>query len=416
MNKKKVTIAHLGARKHYQEPILLHEWGMLDTFYTDFYARNNWLNNQLRKPQLYSKLPKYLKKMVSRYTPELNTAKVVDFPFLGIDFFLDRTKSQNLGRFSSLIKTSSNFCNKIVEEGLTDADVIYSFCGVSLEIFEYAKSQGIKCILDQVIAERNLWGKLLKEEFEQWQNWEQKGFILDESYQQLKERETQEQKLAHHIICGSEFVKKSLIQAHIPQEKITVLPLAKLPPVINKTSQKNVIVKSKNSQPLNILFVGKVELRKGIPYLLDALAKINGKIPFTCKVVGKINLNQEIVTKYQGLCEFTGLVSRTEVVNFYQWADVFVFPSICEGSAMVTYEALMAGVPIITTENSGSIVRNGIDGYIVPMKDSSAIAQKLIAIYEGELNLSSVEEIRQYCEETFTESKRKLFEIINDQL
>ena len=69
--------------------------------------------------------------------------------------------------------------------------------------------------------------------------------------------------------------------------------------------------------------------------------------------------------------------------NLYKWADVFVLPSICEGSAMVTYEALIHGLPIITTYNSGSIVRDGVDGFITSIRDVEAIAECLVKIYQS---------------------------------
>ncbi len=53
----------------------------------------------------------------------------------------------------------------------------------------------------------------------------------------------------------------------------------------------------------------------------------------------------------------------------FEWADVFYLPSLCEGSATACYEALAAGLPVICTENTGSVVRHGIDGYIVPIRD-----------------------------------------------
>jgi glycosyltransferase involved in cell wall biosynthesis len=65
------------------------------------------------------------------------------------------------------------------------------------------------------------------------------------------------------------------------------------------------------------------------------------------------------------------------MAGHYRWADVFVLPSVCEGSATVCYEALAAGLPVITTPHAGSVVRDGLDGYIVPIRDSGAIAQKL---------------------------------------
>ncbi len=70
-------------------------------------------------------------------------------------------------------------------------------------------------------------------------------------------------------------------------------------------------------------------------------------------------------------------MARSEIMRMYDWADVFVMPSICEGSATVTYEALACGLPVVTTSNSGSVVRDGQDGFVVPIRDSGAIALRL---------------------------------------
>jgi glycosyltransferase involved in cell wall biosynthesis len=73
----------------------------------------------------------------------------------------------------------------------------------------------------------------------------------------------------------------------------------------------------------------------------------------------------------------TGIVPRSEVHEHFKWADVFLFPSRSEGSATVTYEALAAGLPVITTLNSGSIVEDGLSGFIVPVGDVEAIVERL---------------------------------------
>jgi glycosyltransferase involved in cell wall biosynthesis len=65
-----------------------------------------------------------------------------------------------------------------------------------------------------------------------------------------------------------------------------------------------------------------------------------------------------------------------------QQADVFVFPSIEEGSALVTYDALACGLPVITTPNAGSVVRDEIDGLIVPIRDVGALAAALQRLRE----------------------------------
>ena len=65
------------------------------------------------------------------------------------------------------------------------------------------------------------------------------------------------------------------------------------------------------------------------------------------------------------------------MAKHYQWADVFVLPSICEGSATVIYEAIGYGLPVVTTPNAGSVVRDGVEGFVVPIRDVAAIIQSL---------------------------------------
>ena len=80
MSKSRVAVAQLGARKHYQEPLLFHKWGILDTLYTDFYAGNSPMISLLRQTGIFNKLPNTFKKALDRYEPGLNQAKIIDFP------------------------------------------------------------------------------------------------------------------------------------------------------------------------------------------------------------------------------------------------------------------------------------------------------------------------------------------------
>src|SRR5262249_27834906 len=58
-------------------------------------------------------------------------------------------------------------------------------------------------------------------------------------------------------------------------------------------------------------------------------------------------------------------------------------PSLHEGSALVTYEALASGLPVITTENAGSVVRDGVDGFVVPIRDVTALQEKILMLYQN---------------------------------
>jgi glycosyltransferase involved in cell wall biosynthesis len=72
--------------------------------------------------------------------------------------------------------------------------------------------------------------------------------------------------------------------------------------------------------------------------------------------------------------EIVGAVPRADVSQHYAWADVLVLPTLSEGSANVVYEAMAAGLAVVTTANAGSIIRDGHDGLIVPARDATAIA------------------------------------------
>ena len=64
--------------------------------------------------------------------------------------------------------------------------------------------------------------------------------------------------------------------------------------------------------------------------------------------------------------ELLGRVGHAEVPARMAAADVFVFPSLFEGSAVVTYEALACGLPCVVTPSAGSVVRDGVEGFLVP--------------------------------------------------
>jgi glycosyltransferase involved in cell wall biosynthesis len=74
---------------------------------------------------------------------------------------------------------------------------------------------------------------------------------------------------------------------------------------------------------------------------------------------------------------YVGQVPRSRIADEFREADVFVLPTLCDSFALVHLEAMACGVPVITTPNCGSVVRDGVDGFIVPIRDPEAIADKV---------------------------------------
>jgi glycosyltransferase involved in cell wall biosynthesis len=132
-----------------------------------------------------------------------------------------------------------------------------------------------------------------------------------------------------------------------------------------------------------VLFVGTAGLRKGIHYLAMATEKLicRGR-NYEFRVAG--NVTDQV--RRQPICRhlnFIGRVPRDRIHQEFQQADVFVLPSLAEGSAEVTYEAAAAGVPVVTTRAAGSIVRDDIEGRIVQERDLDALADAVEQIVEN---------------------------------
>jgi glycosyltransferase involved in cell wall biosynthesis len=113
----------------------------------------------------------------------------------------------------------------------------------------------------------------------------------------------------------------------------------------------------------------------------------------------------------QPLCRnlvFLGRVPRERIHEEFAAADVFVLPSLAEGSAEATYEALAAGVPVVTTPAAGSVVRNGIEGRLVAERDPFALADAIAEIVEDRdkrdrMSVAARERARDYTWERYGE-------------
>ncbi len=140
----------------------------------------------------------------------------------------------------------------------------------------------------------------------------------------------------------------------------------------------------------NVLFLGRLERRKGFTHLLRAFARVKAELPQArLIVVGAYGRKEEeFFARYagrQGMAgvEFVGYVAEDELPRYYRSAHVFCAPSTgCEGFGLVLLEAMAAGRPIVASDIAGyrSVVRHGREGLLVPPGDVAAIAEALLAL------------------------------------
>ncbi|MDP2731300.1 MAG: glycosyltransferase family 4 protein [Dehalococcoidales bacterium] len=143
----------------------------------------------------------------------------------------------------------------------------------------------------------------------------------------------------------------------------------------------------------NIVFVGRLERRKGLRYLLKAYQEVKHEIPDSRLIVvgpgDRARRKYEKWTKRHGLADvvFAGYVPYTELPCYYQTAKVFCSPAIGrESFGIVLLEAMIMGKPIVATNIEGyaGVVTHGKEGLLVPPKNSGALAQALISLLKDE--------------------------------
>lgn len=140
----------------------------------------------------------------------------------------------------------------------------------------------------------------------------------------------------------------------------------------------------------NILFVGRMEKRKGFRHLIRAFHSIKAAIPDARLIVcGAFSDKDKApfvryarATKLRSV-HFVGYVSPEELPRYYRTATIFCAPSTgFESFGIILLEAMAAGVPIVASDIAGyrQVVENGCEGVLVPPEDEQALAQNIIAL------------------------------------
>jgi glycosyltransferase involved in cell wall biosynthesis len=351
---------------HYAVPRLLHGADSLEIFYTDISAQKGWPRALALIPTPLQ--PAALRRLSGRIAHGVPARKIGAFTKFGLSYSRRRTAARNTSEVDEADWWAGRrFCELCIRSGLGNATSVYVFNTAGLELLQHARARGIRTVVEQTIAPRSCEMELLQREREQHPEWEC-GSTTNKAAQALAEREHAEWDAADVILCGSEFVREQIAAAGGPANRCSVVPYG-----VDCTPSR--ITREPHAGPLRVLTVGAAGLRKGSPDVFAAAQKLGSETQF--RMIGTLPARLPGAPKNLDL---QGPVPRTEITQHYAWADVFLLPSICEGSATVTYEALAAGLPVIATRNTGSVVRDGIEGFIVPCGDPDAIAEKLAAL------------------------------------
>lgn len=190
------------------------------------------------------------------------------------------------------------------------------------------------------------------------------------------ELEQQTFELADRIIVPSDFVNEIVKRYGIDERKVVTIPFG-----VSLPASEALRPARTSKSKLRFVFTGSINLRKGITYLLEAFNSTEFKND-ELHLCGRLFPEQAAMIKEMGNSNvFTpGFV---DVSEYFKSCDVFILPTLMEGSSKSVYEAMISGLPIITTAAAGSICRDGVDGYIVPEGNSLAIRSAMLKFKEA---------------------------------
>ncbi len=208
--------------------------------------------------------------------------------------------------------------------------------------------------------------------------------ILDAAYRRLGlppshgitegavREETQKMRLCDWIFSPSPGVTRSLEEAGIPADRVLRTTYGWDPERLARDGPG-----LPPTDGLSALFVGRGCFRKGVDLLLRSWAAAG--VPGRLAIVGR--LDEEVAAHCAETLARADVLSvpyREDVGSIYRSADVFVFPSLEEGSPLVVYEAMASGLPVLASPmGAGEILRDGLDGFVLDPLDQDAWVEAL---------------------------------------
>jgi glycosyltransferase involved in cell wall biosynthesis len=354
-----------GARMSYAVPALLARAGMLARFYTDICADVGLLRRlgRLWPPRLR---PKPVARLLGRrLPPEIPARTVRQSAFASC-------ASHALHRLPAARRCLNGWAvpdrrliERVRSDGFAGADALYTvLVNSDLDLVQEARARGLRTVHEVMIGP----------DVGRWVGEEQALFpgieasLPPEQVRAGNERDARKYALADLILVPSEFVRRAVLELGADPQRIATVPYGLHDGWLDGANEP---------VPGRVLFVGSVGLRKGSHHLAAAARLLRRRrVACEVRVVGPARAEVIRHSAFDGP-HYVGQVPRSRVRDEFRRADVLVLPTLCDSFALVHLEALACGVPVITTPNCGSVVRDGVDGFIVPIRDPEAIADKV---------------------------------------
>jgi glycosyltransferase involved in cell wall biosynthesis len=251
------------------------------------------------------------------------------------------------------------------------ADVFVGWSGASLAALRRAREFGMLTVVERGSSHILVQRELLREEYERF------GLPLRFAHPGIVDKELAEYEEADYVAIPSSFVRRSFVERGLPEAKLIQLPYGVSLEGFSPTPRQDAVYR--------VLHCGAVSLRKGCHYLLQAfheLALADAELWMVGPVAPEMRPFQEHYASPSIV--FHGPRPQAELHDYYGRCSVFCLASIEEGFAMVIPQAMACGLPVIITENTGGgdVVREGVEGHLVPIRDVEALKRRILELYE----------------------------------
>lgn len=370
--KRQVLLAHPGTQYSFHLARELAARGLLSRFWTGFaIAGSGWSHH------LFGLLPRALRNRVAANVaigvPARSLRTLPGLEWKSRQVWLQSDQEERY------FERNRRFQEAIPTAEIELADIVIGFDTSSWILARRTKELGKFFVLDQSIghpvAKERAYSSL-RERFPAWSS------SLPRKRRALVEKEMREHELADLIVVPSRFAKSTLIEEGVNPVKIKVIPfgtdleLFHLPHPVNESKPASRVV---------VLFAGTLTARKGLPVLLAAWKRLSESSAAELWLAGSGTLPIAEERHLADSVKVLGPRTRGELARLMSQADIFVFPSFFEGLAQVQLEALAAGLPVISTYESGAeeVIVSGENGFVVKAGDESGLAQALKQLVEN---------------------------------
>lgn len=266
-----------------------------------------------------------------------------------------------------------------VKHQLPENTHIFSSYGYTVECFRKVRESGGMTFLDGGNSHpANFWS-VVEEEHKRW------GVNVDPYPRKWNLGGLKSVELTDWVFSPSSYVTNSFIAKGFPAERLLSLPY----PIDLSRFSPDPPVEIPDS-PLRVVCTGGVSLRKGFPYLLEAMRLIRKERDAVLMLTEGVHPSMlKLIHEYPDVpIDWSPRLGHDKLGERLKSGHVFALLSLEDGFALTAAEAMACGVPVVLTPNTGfsDFVIPGKNGEIVPIRDPHAAADAIVRCYERRIS------------------------------